>query len=131
MITTFSSQKCALFKTTQFFVHFVPGQYLKNLCEDALGFVFGLTTNEDGNIFTINSNSRAKNKEGNPTAKGEIDIIEIDVETNSIVRQIELADIIQEHAHHMFSRFFFTNFFTKVLCFFGLQGGFFGSNNQL
>jgi len=72
------------------------GQYLKNLCEDALGFVFGLTTNEDGNIFTINSNSRAKNKEGNPTAKGEIDIIEIDVETNSIVRQIELADIIQD-----------------------------------
>ena len=94
------------------YVHFVPGQYLKNLCEDALGFVFGLTTNEDGNIFTINSNSRAKNKEGNPTAKGEIDIIEIDVETNSIVRQIELADIIQERAHHMFSRFFFTNCFT-------------------
>ena len=58
--------------------------------------MFGLTTNEDGNIFTINSNSRAKNKEGNPTAKGEIDIIEIDVETNSIVRQIELADIIQD-----------------------------------
>ena len=87
-------------------LHFVPGQYLKNLCEDALGFVFGLTTSEDGNIFTINSNSRAKNKEGNPTAKGEIDIIEIDVETNSIVRQIELADIIQERAHHMFSRIF-------------------------
>ena len=92
---------------------FVPGQYLKNLCEDALGFVFGLTTNEDGNIFTINSNSRAKNKEGNPTAKGEIDIIEIDVETNSIVRQIELADIIQERAHHIFSRFFLTIFFTN------------------
>ena len=92
---------------------FVPGQYLKNLCEDALGFVFGLTANEDGNIFTINSNSRAKNKEGNPTAKGEIDIIEIDVETNSIVRQIELADIIQERAHHIFSRFFLTNFFTN------------------
>ena len=74
----------------------IQGQYLKNLCEDELGFVFGLTTNEDGNIFTINSNSRAKNKEGNPTAKGEIDIIEIDVETNSIVRQIELAEIIQD-----------------------------------
>ena len=92
-------------------VYFFPGQYLKNLCEDALGFVFGLTTNEDGNIFTINSNSRAKNKEGNPTAKGEIDIIEIDVATNSIVRQIELADIIQEH--HMFSRIFFSRFFSQ------------------
>ena len=68
--------------------------------------MFGLATNEDGNIFTINSNSGGKNKEGNPTAKGEIDIIEIDVETNSIVRQIELADIIQERAHHMFSRTF-------------------------
>ena len=103
-------------------VHFVPGQYLKNLCEDALGFVFGLTTSEDGNIFTINSNSRAKNKEGNPTAKGEIDIIEIDVETNSIVRQIELADIIQERAHHMFPRFFSQKFFMVL--------DFLGSNNQ-
>ena len=39
-------------------------------------------------------------KEGNPTAKGEIDIIEIDVDTNSIIRQIELADIIQGSLQH-------------------------------
>ena len=58
--------------------------------------MFGLTTNDVGNVITINSNSGSYVKEGNPTAKGATDIIEIDVDENVIVRQIELADIIQD-----------------------------------
>ena len=60
--------------------------------------MFGLTTNDAGNIITINSNSGTYPKEGNPTAKGATDIIEIDVDENIIVRQIELANIIQDKA---------------------------------
>ena len=80
-----------------FFI-FAIGKFIKSLCEDALGYVFGLTTNDAGNIITINSNSGTYPKEGNPTAKGATDIIEIDVDENIIVRQIELADIIQDKA---------------------------------
>jgi len=72
------------------------GKFIKNIGENYLGRVFGLTSNEDGNIFTINHNPHVgREKEGNVTAKGEIDIVEIDIENDTVIRQIELVDVIQ------------------------------------
>ena len=75
---------------------YFPGKFIKNIGENYLGRVFGLTSNEDGNIFTINHNPHVgREKEGNVTAKGEIDIVEIDIENDTVIRQIELVDVIQ------------------------------------
>jgi len=72
------------------------GTFIKSIGEHFLGRVFGLTTNESGNIFTINHNPHVgKEKEGNVTAKGEVDIVEIDIENNTVIRQIELVDVIK------------------------------------
>ena len=70
------------------------GIFIKYVGENFLGRVFGLTSSESGNIFTINHNS-GREKEGNITARGGVDVIEIDVENNTVIRQIELVDVIQ------------------------------------
>lgn len=76
------------------------GIFIKNIGENFLGRVFGLTSNESGNIFTINHN-QGKEKEGNVTAKGEVDIVEIDVVNDTVIRQIELVDVIQNTKESM------------------------------
>ena len=68
------------------------GNFLQNLCEQFLGRCYGLATDGEDNLITINTNFKNE-KPDNPTLKGEQDVIIINIETDTIIRRIELGNI--------------------------------------
>ena len=72
------------------------GDYLQSLCEPYLGRVYGLATDGEDNLITINTNV-GNSKPDNPTRKGEQDVIIINIATDTITRRIELGMTIFTH----------------------------------
>ena len=66
------------------------GNFLQSLCEKYLGRVYGLATDGEDNLITINTNV-GNSKPDNPTRKGEQDVIIINIATDNITRRIELG----------------------------------------
>jgi DNA-binding beta-propeller fold protein YncE len=60
-----------------------------------LGRVYGLATDGEDNLITINTNV-GNSKPDNPTRKGEQDVIIINIATDNITRRIELEDVIPD-----------------------------------
>ena len=66
------------------------GNFLQSLCEKYLGRVYGLATDGEDNLITINTNV-GNSKPDNPTRKGEQDVIIINIASDNITRRIELG----------------------------------------
>ena len=66
------------------------GNFLQSLCEQYLGRVYGLATDGEDNLITINTNV-GNSKPDNPTRKGEQDVIIINIGKDNITRRIELG----------------------------------------
>ena len=70
------------------------GNFLKQLGKESINRYYGLAEDEFGRVVTINSNNGVGC--GKRTEIGETDIVYIDTTTGSVVKRVELIDIVGE-----------------------------------
>ncbi|XP_059090552.1 tripartite motif-containing protein 2-like [Tigriopus californicus] len=73
------------------------GGFIMKVGDERLGRCYGLAADGKGHMLTLNTNAFGF-PEKNVTAKGQTDLLYIDINTGSIVRQVELCDIIANAA---------------------------------
>lgn len=73
------------------------GGFIMEVGDERLGRCYGLAADGQGHLLTLNTNAFGF-PTNNITVKGQTDLLYLDINTGSIVRQIELCDIIANAA---------------------------------